>query len=66
MKHATTFLAHYASGIIAWVQRLFLPVSLTLQPARYSGANGAVLQSAQTPVMLVASDMRGRVGFFVP
>lgn len=66
MNNMVTFLARYTSDVVAWVQRLFLPISLTLQPVCHSGTYGMVFQPVRTPAMLVASDIQGRVSFFVP
>ena len=64
MKHVITFLSGSALAVVVWLQRWFAPVNLTLSASCNSGVCDTA--SAQTPTMLVASDMRGRVSFFVP
>lgn len=64
MKQVTAFLSYLASTVVAWLQRWFAPASPTLPALCHSGAYG--IASTHTPAMLVASDMRGRVSFFVP
>jgi hypothetical protein len=64
MKHVITFLFRSALSGVAWLQQWFAPGTLTLPASCDSGACGTA--SAQAPTMLVASDLRGRVSFFVP
>jgi hypothetical protein len=63
MQHVITCLDSLISRLGSWVHLLGVVVSLTLAP---SYATVPCATPAQAPAMLVASDLRGTVTFFVP
>ena len=64
MKQVITFLSGLALAVVVWLQRRFAPANLT--PPAFCDSGVCNTASAHTPAMLVASDMRGRVSFFMP
>ena len=57
--------SRYVSRLVAWAQRRFMPLRITLPSSRPYGVPGAVLQPVRIPARLVARHRRGQASFFV-